>query len=149
MTMKKFVAILILGCVAMLAYAGSDANQLFYVSLLPVQTVSATSVTGTAVDVSSYKGNAAFVFSTGASTVNGYTGVVTVTHCATSGGTYITVTNLAGTALVVTKTSTNSAAVNTVACDLARLHKYVKVVAAVANDTNEVAVVLVAPMQAQ
>jgi hypothetical protein len=151
--MKKILGMMIVGSVMMIAFAyqvvAQDANRQHYVQILGAQTVAATSVTGTAVDVSAYKGNARFLLATGASTINGYTGTVSVVHSTTSTGTYTTVTNLAGTAVSVTKTSTNSAAVDGVACDLSRVHKYVKAIAVIANDTNEVAVIMAAPMKSE
>ena len=144
--MKKTLAILapLVAC-AGLCYAGANANLNSYVQLLP-STVS-TSVTSAAVDVSDYKGNAAVVVNWSASTATNYTASVTVQHATASGGTYATVTNLAGTAAVVSKAGVAAGAVETYPIDLARLHKYVKVVAAQANDTNTaVSVTMVAPM---
>jgi len=146
--MKKMLTAMIVFSLAVCMVYASDANKMHYVGLLQVD--NAASETGPAVDVSAYKGNATFVAAWGKSAVAGYTGTVTVTHCATSGGSYTTVTNLAGTAGTMTKTGVTTNEVDEFACDLARLHKYVKVsLAAQANETNGVSVILVAPMKSE
>ena len=130
----------------LVAFAG-DANQMKYVTLGTF----ATSGTGAAVDVSDYKGNSIVIANWAAGGVTGgtYTGTVTFTTSATSGGTYTTVTNLAGTAGVFTRTGSNVLAkASTFQIDSARLNKYVKATVANVNLTNAVSVLFVAPMKA-
>jgi hypothetical protein len=143
--MKRLILFFTALLLAAAVYA-TDANQLSYVALLPTVT---NSVTGSAVDIAVYKGNAAMVVNWSASGDSSYTGTVTLTHSTASGGTYTTVTNTAGTAGVLTSTGTNSGSVATFPIDLGRLHKYVKVVAAQVNVSNAVGVVLAAPMKSQ
>jgi len=143
--MKKVLAVMFACVVAGVVYAGNDANLMHYVGLLSTK---AGAATGSAVDVSQYKGNATFVVAWGVGTDTNHTGSVTIQHCATSGGTYTTVTNLAGTAGVMTTAGAVANEVDTFACDLGRLHKYVKAVhAAEGSATNGVAVMMVAPMK--
>lgn len=152
--MRKFViAIMLLAGVC--AYA-ADANQMHYVSLLEPRIVvtnmeAAATVTGTGQDISAYKGNATFVVSFSPVDHNdGQTNVVTLSHATAVGGTYATITNLAGTVGVLSHTSTTGG-VQTFACDLGRLHAYVKAsYACNKGETNaNASVMLVAPMKSQ
>jgi len=149
--MKKFLTgILIMAAPALFA---ANANQMKYVNVLPSNGNTGTAVTVTSdyVDVAAYKGNAAFVVSFGKGNTNACTNVVTITHCATSGGSYATITNLAGTAAVVTTKDVVSA-LTTYPCDLARLNKYIKAsyTTAGANATNTAcSVIMVAPMKSE
>ena len=143
-------SILIFALVAMLAPVAciaQDANRMQYLQLYaPGTSLAATSA---AVDVSAYKGNATFAVQSDPSTV-ACTNTATLTHCATSGGTYATATNLAGTACVVTQTGPATNDIQTVAIDLARLHKYVKVVVAQSGQqTNAMSAFLVAPFKSE
>lgn len=147
--MKKLVIAALLAAVLLPCAAfASDANLMKYVQLLSPAASAAT--TSTAVNVSSYKGNASFVVSFGPAT-EAVTSTVTLVHSATSTGTYVTVTNIADTALVATQTGPTTSAVQTVAIDLARVHPFVKVIVAQAttNQIPPVSAVLVAPMKAE
>lgn len=126
------------------AFAG-DANQMSYEPVLAP--VVSASVTSAALDVSDYKGNAAIVVNWGISTEAAYTGTVTIATSATSGGTYVTITNLAGTAAVLTQIGAVTNEVDTYQIDLARLSKYVKATLTQVTETNAVGVILVAPMK--
>jgi len=146
--MKKLILILAAAALLPIAVVARDANQMKYVGLLQVD--DSGSATGPAVDVSAYKGNAAFVVAWGLSSVAEYTGTVSITHCATADGTYTTVTNLAGTAGTLTNTGVTTNKVDTFSCDLSRLHKYVKAsLAEQDNETNGVSVIMVAPMKSE
>jgi len=145
--MKKFLTVSLLALIACGVALAADANRMKYVTVLPA--VASASVTSAALDVAPYKGNAALLVDWGTSTVSNYAASVTFQHSTTSGGTYTTVTNLAGTAGVLSVAGVATGAVATYPIDLARLNKYVKVVLAQANETNSVGVVLVAPMKSE
>ena len=146
--MKKIAIVALVLVAAQLVFAQSDANNMKYVSLL--NPVSSAATTSTAVNVSAYKGNAAFVVSYGAAT-EAVTSTVRLAHSATSGGAYVTVTNIDGTACTLSQTGPTTSAVQTVAIDLARVHPYVKVIVAQAttNEIPAVSALLVAPMKAE
>lgn len=134
-----------------LAGFAADANQMKYVELYPLYfaTGSYTNPAPTGVDVSAYKGNATVVCFNGVGTLATVTNLVTVQHCATTNGTYTTVTNYAGTAITFTHAGTAAAAMATKPLDLARVKKYVRVLVDQGADTNATAVVLVAPMKSE
>ncbi len=143
--MKIVITLLIMAALLPLCSLAIDANQLHYVEILPVQSAAAT---GSAVDVSAYKGNATFLVAHGAeSSATNYLQTVTLQHAAASS--YSTITNLAASAGVSTLSGTNAAKVVEFACDLGRLHKNVRAVVTQANATNAVGVILVAPMKSQ
>ena len=144
--MKKFLGLGLLLALAVSAF-GSDANLMKYVQVL-APTVS-LSTTGTVTDVSAYKGNAALAVQFSPSAIAS-TATVTFVHALAATGTWSTVTNAAGTALVVTQTGPATNAIQTVPIDMARLHKYVRVVLLQSGeDTNAVSAFLVAPMKAE
>ena len=145
--MKK-IAILALGLIAaQLAFGQSDANQMKYVQVLAP--TASLSTTGTVTDVSAYKGNAALAVQFSPSAIAS-TATVTFAHALASTGTWSTVTNAAGTALVVTQTGPATNAIQTVPIDMARVHKYVRAVLLQSGeDTNSVSAFLVAPMKAE
>lgn len=144
---KNRIAMALVGLVGICSVAlATDANLMKYLTLLGT---SSASETGSAVDVSAYKGNATIVINWATGSEATYTGTVTIAHCATSGGTYSTITNLAGVAAVKTCTGIKTNQLDTYAVDLGALHKYVKVTAAHVNATNAVGVVLVAPMKSE
>ena len=107
-------------------------------------------ITGSAVDVAAYKGNATFVFECG-SPVNesaAFTNIVTIQHSANGSTAWATCTNLAGTAMVVTDTGATGQTA-TLPMDLSRLRKYVRAVSVQYNDVAPVGVTLVAPMKSE
>ena len=110
----------------------------------------AQTITGSAVDVSAYKGNAAFVFECG-SPVNeatNFSNIVTVQHSTNGAANWQAITNLAGTAVAVTDTgSTGQTA--TRAYDLGRARKYIRAVSVQTNDAASIGVTLVAPMKSE
>ena len=144
--MKRFMILATLAALLPLAGFAVDANQLHYVQLYAPGTDLA--ITSSAVSVAAYKGNAAFAAQFSPST-QASTGTVTLVHSATSGGTYTTVTNLAGTACVITQTGPATNVIQTVPIDLARMHAYAKVIVAQAGDTNKISAFLVAPMKSE
>jgi len=144
----KKIAIIALALVAaQLAFGQSDANQMKYVQILAP--TASLSTTGTVVDVAAYKGNAALAVQFSPSAIAS-TATVTFAHALASTGTWSTVTNAAGTALVVTQTGPATNAIQTVPIDMARVHKYVRAVLLQSGqDTNSVSAFLVAPMKAE
>jgi hypothetical protein len=124
-----------------------DANLMKYVSVL--DPVVSTNSTSAAIDVAAYKGNGTIVVDWGISTEATYTGVVTVAHSATSGGTYTTITNLAGTAAVLTETGVGTNQLSTYPVDLGAIRRYIKATVVQENQTNAVGVILVAPMKSE
>jgi len=155
--MKKYIIIRIAAVAGLMSarlHAG-DANQMHYVYLGTSQNTNATT-TGTAVDISAYKGNGTFVFSRGDSTVTNQAVTVTIQHSAVLNfATYATVTNISGTAGVMTfgtGTSVSSGSgVLTFPCDTGRLRKYVRAVYAqsVPDESAPVSVLFVAPFKSQ
>lgn len=120
-----------------------DANRLTYVQLLAPS--ASQSQTSTAVDIQAYKGNAAFIVVFEGSALSS-TGTVTLTHCTTSGGTYLTATNLAGTVCAVSQVGPSTNDLTSIPIDLARLDRYVKVTVTQSGITNKVAALLAVPM---
>lgn len=126
---------------------GADANQMKYVQILAP--TASLSTTGSAVNVSAYKGNAALAvqFSSGAIAA---TATVTFAHASASTGTWSTVTNTAGTACIVTQTGPATNDVQTVSIDTARLKPYLRAVLLQSGeDTNTVSAFFVAPMKSE
>lgn len=147
---------LVVGCVlaALMLPLGAlalDANQMHYVELFPLyeHTGAYTNSTTDGIDVSTYKGNAVVVCSFGAGTVGSVTSSVTLVHCATTNGTYTTVTNLSGSAVAFSHVGAEAAETDTAKIELSRVHKYFRVIANHGADTNAAAVWLVAPMKSQ
>ncbi len=144
--MKK-IAILALALVAaQLAFGQSDANQMKYVQILAP--TASLSTTGSAVNVSAYKGNAAIGVQFSSSAIAS-TGTVTIYHAPAATGLYVRVTNTAGTAATITQTGPATNDVQTYSIDLARLHPYVRAVLSQSGDTNTVSVFMVAPMKSE
>jgi len=149
---KVLTAIAIVAGFALQASA-RDANQMTTVILLPPQLVAAANTTtGTAVDVASYKGNAAFV------AVADYTADATRTNVFTlqtsaNGTTWRTVTNTAGLAMTYSITSTGTFArgsASSLGCDLARASRYLRATAARTDGgTNGVSFFMIAPMKSE
>jgi len=146
--MKKILAIAIaVALVSGVACFAADANQMKYVQLLAPTAAAASS--NSPIDVSAYKGNASFVVQLAPATEAGSVSSVTLKHSATAGGAYVTVTNLAGTACVVSQTGPATTDVQTVSIDLARVHKYVRAYTAHTTQTNALSALLVAPMKSE
>jgi hypothetical protein len=106
--------------------------------------------TGSAVDIGAYKGNATFLIDCG-NPINesaAFTNVVTIQHSTTGSTGWTTVTNLAGTALVVTDTGATGQQ-TTIPCDLSRCHKYIRAISVQQNDVAPVGVTLIAPMKSE
>lgn len=145
--MKKILIFALVAAAALSAFGQSDANQMKYVEIL--SPTASLSTTGTVVDVSSYKGNAAIAVQISPSAIAS-TVTVTIAHANATTGTWTTVTNAAGTALVVTQVGPKTNAVQTVPIDLARCRKYMRtVVVQSGEDTNTVSALLIAPMKSE
>lgn len=149
--MKKFWATVCIAVLIPLVVIALDANQMHYVEIYPAKnaTGTTTNLATTGVNVSTYKGNAVVACSIGAGGMATVTNTVTMTHCATTNGTYTTVTNLAGNAVAFTHAGKAAASLQTARIELDRLHTYVRVKAANGADTNVVSAVLIAPMKSQ
>ena len=133
---------------ATLAGFARDPRQAFYVNLLPSDKVAGpTTVTGSANDTAAYKGNALFLVNIGGGGA-ACTNVTTLTHCATSGGSYLTMTNTSAVAGVLTNNSVTNA-LSSYSCDLARLEKYIKATYTTTGTNCAVSVIMVAPMKSQ
>jgi len=152
--MKKIIAITL----AMLAYVsfGADANQMKYVSILPAITTTNAATTGATIDIAGYKGNATLVVYGGTASATNNTLTVTFQHStANNFANPNTVTNLAGTAGVITlpvvDATSESAIVKTFAIDTARLRRYVRVTVSqtLADNSIPVSVMMVAPMKSE
>lgn len=145
--MKNILILALVAAAALSAFGQSDANQM---KLLQVLAPTASlSTTGTVIDVSSYKGNAAVAVQISPSAIAS-TVTVTIAHANATTGTWTTVTNAAGTALVVTQVGPKTNAVQTVPIDMARLRKYMRaVVLQSGEDTNSVSALLIAPMKSE
>lgn len=138
------------------ALFAADANQMFYVTLLPPSSSTATNTTGEIFDLSAYKGNGTFIASVGTASAPNQMTTVTITHSTDAAfSTSATVTNLQGVAGVMANTvgatTTNGVLTSQFACDTARLHKYVRAVVtqSLADESAPVSVLFVAPMKAQ
>lgn len=146
---------ILVGCLLAVLLAplarGQDANAMHYLELYPlyVTTGAHTNSTTDGINISAYKGNAVVACMFGAGTVGTVTSSVTMVHCATTNGTYATVTNLAGSAVAFTHVGAAAAELETARIELSRLSKYVRVVVNHGEDTNGVSVVLIAPMKSQ
>lgn len=145
--MKK-IAILALALVAaQLAFGQSDANQMKYVQILAP--TASLSTTGSAVNVSAYKGNATLAVQM-SPYIAAATCTVTIAHASATTGTWYTVTNTAGTAATFSQVGPATTAVQTVSIDMARLKPYVRaVVLQSGEDTNSVSALLIAPMKSE
>lgn len=145
--MKKIIAIVLaLAVILPCAAFGGDANQMKYVELL-APTAAANS-SNSAIAVAAYKGNATVVVQMAPATETA-TNTVTIKHSATANGAYVTITNLAGTALTFSQSGPVTTAVQTAAIDLARVHPYVRAYTVHALQTNAVSALLVAPMKSE
>jgi len=144
----KKIAILALALVAaQLAFGQSDANQMKYVQILAP--TASLSTTGSAVNVSAYKGNATLAVQM-SPYIAAATCTVTIAHASATTGTWYTVTNTAGTAATFSQVGPATTAVQTVSIDMARLKPYVRaVVLQSGEDTNSVSALLIAPMKSE
>lgn len=133
-----------------------DANLMKYVQLLPPNCSTNLSVTGDTTDIAAYKGNACLVVETGTASAMTNTITVTLQHSTASNfASPTTVTNLAGTAGVLTESCTTNTAhsinIQTFPIDTARLHKYVRVIYTTtqADGYIPVSATLVCPMKSE
>lgn len=151
--MKKLVSFIGMALIACAGFA-ADANQMSYIPVLaPVAGITnQTAVLSAAADTLGYKGNCSFVAYTSAMVTNVVaTNTVTLYTCATSDGTYQTVTNIAGTAAVLQFQFVGGVTekVKTYPIGTDRLLRYIKAGYAVSGDDNQTNVtasaILVAP----
>ena len=106
-------------------------------NLLGNDVVASTAV-GSAVNIQTYEGSAAFVLTAEAGG-SGITYAVKITECDTSGGTYTDVTDGA-----FTTTSANTALVEKIYLNISELKQYLKVSTTVAGGTGAGALAVVA-----
>jgi len=108
-------------------------------------------ITGSAVDIAAYKGNATILCAMGGA-VNeaaGYTNTVTIQMATNSAfSNAITITNLAGTAAIETVVG-STGEVDTYPIDLSRCLRYIRAVSVQQHDVGSVGVTLVAPMKSE
>lgn len=141
--MKKLITFAMLAVCAV-TFA-QDANRMSYVQL--INPVVDDALDGPAVDVSKYKGNAAFLAEWATNIEAGHVASVTLQTSATSTSGWHTVTNINAEAVKVTKTGayTNTAP-DRVLIDSNRLKKYVRAVVTQTGSTNAVSAMIVFPM---
>lgn len=152
---KGFIGLLatVLACGAIAA----DANLMKYINLLPPNCSTNLSVTGDTTDIAAYKGNACLVVQTGTASATNNTLTLTLQHSSASNfANPATVTNLTGTAGVITEFASDAGVSSTVniqyfPIDTARLKKYVRVIytTTLADNYIPVSAVLVAPMKSE
>jgi hypothetical protein len=163
--MKK-VLIAVLAVALPLAGFATDANQMKYVEIKGSLITADATETGTGVDVSAYKGNAAFIVQGGtpATHTTNYKAVVTLQTSASLSSGYQTITNTAGVAGVITfeaassGTLASTGSTQTYSYDLSRQKKYIRAVVArthklggalTVGESAPVGVILVAPMKSE
>ena len=141
--MKKIITFAMLAVCAV-AFA-QDANRMSYVQL--INPVVDDALDGPAVDVSKYKGNAAFLAEWATNTETGHVASVTLQTSAASSSGWYTVTNINAEAVKVSKSGAyTNAAPDRVLIDSNRLKKYVRAVVAQTGSTNAVSAMIVFPM---
>jgi len=150
--MKRIFKVAMLAALLPLAGLAQDANQMWPVILVsPQDLIQSQAATGMAVDVANYQGNSAFIATVEKSQTVGRTNLFTVQHSTTGTSGWKTLTNTVGTACVITITGTNTTAgyTSSVACDLAKAHKYIRGIACQAGtpNTNGVGLILLAPVK--
>lgn len=152
--MKKYLVLFAI--MATFVSLAQDANLMKYVQLLPPNCSTNLSVTGDTTDIAAYKGNACLVVETGTASAMTNTITVTLQHSTASNfASPTTVTNLAGTAGVLTESCTTNTAhsinIQTFPIDTARLHKYVRVIYTTtqADGYIPVSATLVCPMKSE
>lgn len=143
--MKKLITLAMLAIAAM-SFA-QDAGRMHYVQL--VNPIASAALDGTGVDISPYKGNAAFLVEWATNTSTGHVASVTLQTSANN-STWVTVTNIAGTAVISSKTGVYT---NTVPeklnIDSNRLRKYVRAKVAQTGSTNAVSAIMVFPFKSE
>jgi hypothetical protein len=137
-----------LALTAVAAFAALDVYDSVTVKTLRTPGPAAGTQTNAAVDVAAAKGICNFIATVGPGhgDVTNYSATVTLTHCATSSGTYAIVTNGAGSAVSVTAsaaaTGVGTGIVSSVKVEAEVLERYLQTVTVVANDTNTIGAVL-------
>jgi hypothetical protein len=150
--MSKRLITLLVSVMSSGVLLAADANQMKYVEILPATALTNTQTkTGSAVDVSSYKGNATVVVLAGVpiTSKGNYSNAITIQHSITGTNNWSTLTNTAGTAGVITHTGNSSSGADTFSIDMARVRKYMRAVSVATNDGGSVSVLLVAPMKSE
>jgi hypothetical protein len=101
-------------------------------------------ITGSAVDTVNYKGFGTVVVSIGApvNSATNFAATVTIQHAAASTGTYVTVTNSAGSALIATASGNAAGAVTRLPYEFGKGGRYIRAVVTTTNDAAAVAVTL-------
>ena len=131
--------------IALPAFAAMDVYDTVTVKTLSVPRLVTTAYTNAVVDVATAKGNCNVIIYLGPATTNAadYSCTATLKHSTTTDGTYVTVTNGAGSA--VSATTTNHAGVGTVTSiklEAEKLSRFVKLYVENENDTGEAGAVL-------
>lgn len=153
--MKRLFTIAAFALLALGVFAG-DANQMKYVSIVPPNSSTNLTVTGATIDIAAYKGNCTLVVYCGTASATNNVLTATLQHSAASNfANPSTVTNINGTAGVITvsclESTTPSAVVSTFSIDSNRLKKYVRVVltTTLADNYIPAAAMFIAPMKSE
>lgn len=145
---KALIGIFTVALVASAAFAALDAYDTMTVKTISALKLASGIQTNAAVDVSGAKGVCNLLVEIGPAYTNAATfgASATLKHCASSGGTYVTVTNGAGSAVVVTGAGiTGTGAVTSVKVESEKLLRYVKLFTTVTNDACDIGAVLIYP----
>lgn len=143
--MKKLITLAMLAAVA--CVLAQDANRMHYVQL--VNPVVDDALDGGGVDISAYKGNAAFLVEWATNTETGHVASVTLETSANN-STWVAVTNIDASAVISSKTGVYTNAVpDKASIDSNRLKKYVRAVVAQTGSTNAVSSMIVFPMKSE
>lgn len=153
--MKRLFTIMGAMLVACSVFA-ADANLMKYVSILPPTSSTNATVTGATIDIAAYKGNCTLVVYAGTASATNNVLTATLQHSTASNfANPTTVTNINGTAGVITvsclESTTPSAVVSTFSIDSGRLKRYIRVVltTTLADNSIPASAMFIAPMKAE
>jgi len=145
--MKRILAAVLGVCVLVgVAQAALDAYDTMTVKTISTVKTCVGTETNAAVDVSGAKGICNFIVIFSAENVNtaSFAATGTLTHCASSGGTYSVVTNGAGSAVRATYSGiTATGQVSSIKVESEKLLRYVKFVTSATTGTNDMGAVLI------
>lgn len=141
--MKKIAMILVvLVALSGVAVAGLDTYDSITVKTLAAPVTVTGSQSNAVVDVAGAKGTCNLLLDIGPAVTNAanFTCTATLKTCATSAGTYYTVTNMTGNACALTSTNhSGTGSATSIKVEAAVLKRYVKLYYTAANDTCVVA----------
>lgn len=146
--MKKAIAGIVVVCVvAVSAFAALDVYDAVTVKTISSPKVAAGSQTNAYVDVAAAKGICNFIVAIGPGYTNAadFGAAATLRHCATTNGTYLPVTNGAGSQVTVAGnagTGSGTGVVTSVKLEAEKLLRYVKLYTVVTNDSAGIGAVL-------